>query len=105
MIDHHHRPHQYFCSLTQTTPETITIELGTDVAKDFVDDRGKSLGLYRGHIVDIDEDEEDGTVLYRVLYEDGDHEDLNEVECQKAIDLYIKLETGEINEWEIGGDE
>ena len=55
--------------------------------------------------MDIDEDEEDGTVLYRVLYEDGDHEDLNEVECRKAIDLYIKLETGEINEWEIGGDE
>ena len=74
----------YFCSLTQTTPETIAIELGTDVAKDFVDDRGKSLGLYRGHIVDIDEDEEDGTVLYRVLYEDGDHEDLNEGRMSKS---------------------
>ena len=65
LIDHH--PHQYFCSLTQTTPETIAIELGTDVAKDFVDDRGKSLGLYRGHIVDIDEDEEDGIYIIPLI--------------------------------------
>ena len=39
LIDGYHHPHQYFCSLTQTTPETIVIELGTDVVKDFVDDR------------------------------------------------------------------
>ena len=72
----------------QTTPETIAIALGTDVAKDVVDDRGKSIGLYRGHIVSIDEDG-DGVVLYHVKYEDGDDQDLDESECRKSIDLYI----------------
>ena len=32
-------------------------------------------------------------------------EDLDMLEYRKSIDLYIKLETGEIHEWEIGGDE
>ena len=61
------------------------------------------MGLIRDHIVDIDED--DDTVLYRVLYEDGDVEDLDEVECKESIGLFRKLESGEINEWEIGGNE
>ena len=52
-----------------------------------------------------DEDDGDGTVLYRILYEDGDFEDLTELECRKVLNLQNKLESGEINEWEIGGDE
>ena len=60
--------------------------------------------MFRGHIVDIDDDDPDD-VLYNVLYEDGDAEDMNEEECGEAIDLYMKLESEEINEWEIGGDE
>ena len=44
-------------------------------------------------------------VLYRIIYEDGDAEDMYDVECRDSIDLYQKLESGEINEWELGGDE
>ena len=51
---------------------------------------GKSLGVFRGHITDIygdsdDEDDGDGTVLYHILYEDGDSEDLTELECRKVL--------------------
>ena len=49
-------------------------------------DSGKSRGLFRVHIMDIDDDDTDD-VLYRVLYEDGAAEDMNEVECRKLIDL------------------
>ena len=38
------------------------------------------------------------------LYEDGDAEDRNEEEFTATINLYMKLESGEINEWEICGD-
>ena len=44
-------------------------------------------------------------VLYRIVYKDGGFEDMDEDECRDAIELYQKLESGEINEWEIGGDE
>ena len=49
--------------------------------------------------------ESDGSVLYRILYEDGDAEDLEELECREGMDLYNKLESEEINRWEIGGDD
>ena len=62
------------------------------------------MGLFRGHIVDIDDDDPDD-VLYNIIYEDGDAEDMDEIEVGKSIDLYQKLESGEIKEWEIGGDE
>ena len=43
------------------------IELGADIAKHFFDGRGdKSIGLYRGHVFDIDEKGKDGSVLYHV---------------------------------------
>ena len=82
------------------------IELGADISKEFIDDSGKNQGVFRGHIVDIDDDDHDD-VLYNVLCEGGDAEDMNEEECGAAIDLYayMKLESEEINEWEIGGDE
>ena len=56
---------------------------------------------------DIDEDEKDGSVLYHVMYEDHDSEDVSEAEFRSCIDLYLylQLEDGGINEWEIGGDE
>ena len=53
---------------------------------------------------DIDKDFEDGCTYYHVQYEDGDEEDMNENECRAAIDLYNKLDSGEINEWEIGDE-
>ena len=80
------------------------IKLGDDVAKEFFDDFGKSLGLFRGHVLDIDDEDEDD-VLYSIIYEDGDGEDMNEEECRSAILLYKQLESGDIKEWEIGGDE
>ena len=42
---------------------------------------------------------------YYIIYEDGDSEDMTAAECRACIELYSKLESGEINEWEIGGDE
>ena len=55
--------------------------------KEFYDDSDKMLDLCRGQDVDIDEDETDGSILYRVTYEDGNSEDLNEIECRPTIDL------------------
>ena len=36
------------------------------------------------------------TMLF--LYEDGDAEDMNEVECRDTIVLYMNIESGDINE-------
>ena len=85
--------------------EDVTIEVGNNVAKIFRDESGNVIELFRGHVGDIDEDENDGSVLYRIIYTDGDVEDLNEKECLECIEPDRKLESGEINEWEIGGDE
>ena len=63
------------------------IEQGTNVAKDFFDKFGKSLGIFRGHIKYIFDDVAEGT-MYNIVYEDGDTEDLTEVECRAAIALY-----------------
>ena len=84
--------------------EDETIKVGTNVVKQFVDVSGKIIGLFRGHISEIDGDESDGSVLYRIVYEDGDSEDLDEKECLECIELDMKLESGEINEWEIDGE-
>ena len=37
-----------------------------------------------------------------VQYEDGDEEDLDAVECRIAVEYRRKIDSGEINEWEIG---
>ena len=42
-----------------------------------------------GHIVDIDDDDPDD-VLYSIIYEDEDAEDMDEIEVRKSIDLYQK---------------
>ena len=45
-------------------------------------------------------------VLYNVLYGDGDTEDMRK-KCRVTIDLYVELDSGDMNEWEIyvDGDE
>ena len=50
--------------------QSQTIELDTDVVRDFIDGYGKGLGLdlFQRHIVNIDKDEDDITDLYHVLY-------------------------------------
>ena len=50
--------------VTDDTDVVESIELVMDIAKEFFDESsGKSLGLFKGHVFDIDEDESDGTVL------------------------------------------
>ena len=46
-----------------------------------------------------------GIVLYHIVSENGDAEDMIETEYRDCIEFYRKLESVEINEWEIGGDE
>ena len=54
------------------------IELGADISKECFDDSGKNLlprsivglGLFRDHILEIDDDDPDD-VLYRIVYGDG----------------------------------
>ena len=90
---------------TDTTPTQhddgepdVVFEVGTDVAKDF------DGAVYRGFIVDVDEEEGTKQILYRIQYEDGDHEDLGVNDCRNAVEYYNKLESGEIKEWEIGDE-
>ena len=73
-------------------------ETGTDVAKVFWG------ALFRGFIIDIDSDEDDGTVLYKIEYEDEDQEDMSPRACTEAIKLHEQIENGEIDEWTIGNE-
>jgi len=79
----------------QSDPKFV---VGQDIAKMF---HGE---LYRVFIVDVDEDTDNGGALYCVQYDDGDGDDLNEDECGNAIDLYKKLENGDVDEWEMGDE-
>ena len=54
------------------------IEVGDDIAKQFVNESGKIIGLLRGYVSGVDEDDRDGSVLYTIIYEDGDPEDSHE---------------------------
>jgi len=72
--------------------------VGSQVAKVFGGE------LFRGSIVDVDEDEGDGTVLYHIEYEDEDQEDLSSKDCADAIKLHRQIENGEIDEWTIGDE-
>ena len=75
--------------------------MGTQVVKVF---GGGLTELFRGSIVDIDEDEGDGTVLYHIEYEDEDQKDLSSKDCSDAIKLHRQMENGEIDEWTIGDE-
>ena len=57
-------------------------------------DSGENQGLFQVYIMYTDNDHIDD-VLCCVLYEDGDTEDMNEVECRESVDLYVymKLES------------
>ena len=76
LSDGHHSPINtttHYCpvQVVSGAPELSPIELGTDIAKEFFDERSdKNIGSYRGHVFDIDEHEKDGSVLYHVMYED-----------------------------------
>ena len=70
---------------THTVEDVPTIEVGVKVVKHFEDEVGDSIGWHRGHVVDIDSDEDDGTVLYHIQYEDGGQEDMTETECRHAM--------------------
>ena len=72
--------------------------MGTDVAKVFGSE------LFRGFILDIDSDEDDGTVLYTIEYEDEDQEDMSPRACSDAVKLFKQIENGEIDEWTIGNE-
>ena len=52
------------------------------------------------HGIDVDEDD-NNIVLYHIMYEDGDEEDLTYTLCRDSYNLYIKIERGEIEEWEL----
>ena len=71
-------------------------EVGTDISKVFDGE------IYRDFIVDVNEGVDDGGVLYSVQYEDSDEEDLDTVECRIVVKYCRKIDSGEINEWEIG---
>ena len=62
--------------------------MGVKVIKHFFNGLGEYLGRYRGHVIDIDSDEDDGSVLYHIRYEDGDQEDMNETDCRHDIFVY-----------------
>jgi hypothetical protein len=61
----------------------VTQDIGRRVAKQFVD------GVYKGEV--ISKTGKRGRFLYKILYEDGDGEDLNEKEFKKACMLYDGL--------------
>ena len=60
------------------------IEVGEPIAKEFMDDCGKCWGLFRVRVVRIDDGDPDD-VLYRIVYKDGDFEDMDEDECREGI--------------------
>ena len=43
--------------------------------------------LFRGVIIDVDENEKECEVLYRIIYEDEDEEDLSTKDCMDVIKL------------------
>ena len=95
----------YFLFVTLELVSDETIEVGVDIDKQFTDESGRIIGLFRGYVGEVDVDECDGSVLYTIIYEDGDTEDMYAKECSECIELDRKWESGEIKEWGIGGDE
>ena len=60
---------------------------GDKVMKEFSGDP------YRGTVIEIDNDLK-GKPLFHIVYEDGDSEDLDLIECRKTVNL------GHVNEWD-----
>ena len=93
-LTHHTSPPQpYHTPYTtqQVTPSRF--ELGRDVTKVF---DGK---LFRGHIECIDSNDDDGGLMYTVVYEDGDKEDLDSQECEVVVVVTL-TDYSDDKEWE-----
>ena len=76
---------------TKHTP--YTTQQGRDVTKVF---DGK---LFRGHIECIDSNDDDGGLMYTVVYEDGDKEDLDSQECEVVVVVTL-TDYSDDKEWE-----
>ena len=72
--------------------------MGRQVAKVF---SGK---LFKGHIECIDSDDDGGGLLYTIVYEDGDKEDLNPKECEEVVSFGDDIKSGRVIEWEVGDE-
>ena len=62
--------------------------------------------LFRGPIVDVDEDEANGTLLYHIEYEDEDQTRGPQFKrsCRRNQTIHRQIENGEIDEWAIGDE-
>jgi hypothetical protein len=82
----------------------VTEHIGRKVAKQFED------GVYKGEVISTTGKR--GRFLYKILYEDGDGEDLNEKEFKKACMLYNEgvteskedLEDSDNDKWSYNSD-
>ena len=91
LTHHTSSPPHHTLYTTQTTPSRF--ELGRDVTKVF---NGK---LSRGHIECIDSNDDDGGLMYTVVYEDGDKEDLDPQECEVVVVVTL-TDCSDDKEWE-----
>ena len=66
--------------------------MGREVTKVF---NGK---LFRGHIECIDSDDDNGGLLYTVVYEDDDREDLDPQDCEEVVTLSDDIKSGRVKE-------
>ena len=65
--------------------------IGSRIAKWFCEEDGDDEKLFHGRVVNIGKDDEgSGSLLFRIVYEDGDEEDLNEDEYEECKELYKK---------------
>lgn len=103
---------------SQWTPTQVALgvtlhdNMGAHVAKDFADARAREPDIYNGKVVnhrcvngeDSDEekkeetgedDEEDGEIWYKVVYEDGDVEEMDAKEIKQSRALYVKCQAKE----------
>ena len=87
----HLRTHSHTHSLCFrfVTVEPVT-RWGVGIVKQFTDESGNIIGLFRGYVSEVDVDESDVSVLYTIIYEDGDTEDMYEKECLEWIRQKIR---------------
>ena len=65
--------------------------IGGRIAKWFCEEDGDDEKLFHGRVANIGKDDEgSGSLLFRIVYEDGDEEDLNEDEYEECKELYKK---------------
>ena len=54
--------------------------------------------MFRGHIECIDSDDDNGGLLYTVVYEDDDREDLDPQDCEEVVTLSDDIKSGRVKE-------